>query len=213
VGGFDTFFLVQNPDPVNPAHLTVSFLGNDGEVDELYYTVAPSSRMTIWMDQEPGLDQGEFTAEMESDIPVVAERAVYFGYRDLGGGSVAEGAPDPDTRWYFAEGYTGGEFDSWILLANPNPEAVRANLTFMRVDGSRLERGVDLPPRSRRTVHVDEILGLEDAEFSIHVLADGAIAAERAMYFSYQGRDGGSCSQGAAAPALEWYFAEGYTGS
>ncbi|WP_287153418.1 SpoIID/LytB domain-containing protein [Candidatus Solincola tengchongensis] len=317
-GAFDTFFLVQNPDSTSPAHLTVSFLGQGGEVDQLYYTVAPSSRMTIWMDQEPGLDQGEFTAELESDVPVVAERAVYFGYRDLAGGSVAEGAPDPHTRWYFAEGYTGGAFDSWILLANPNPDAVtarltfflpdgstrerevslaprsrttisvdalegmenrefsalveagapvvaeramyfnyrgrrgghdsmgirelsrtwyfaegytggdfdtwlllanpnqgavKATLTFMRVDGSRVEREVELPPRSRLTVHVDEIPGLEDSEFSIRVTALGEIAAERAMYFSYQGRDGGSCSQGAAGPALEWYFAEGYTGS
>jgi len=317
-GGFDTFILVQNPDPANPAHLTVSFLGNGGEADEIYYTVAPSSRMTIWVDQEPGLDQGEFAAEVESDVPVVAERAVYFGYRDLGGGSAAEGAPDPAAGWYFAEGYTGGgfdswfllanpnpdkvtarltfflpdgstrrvevplasrsratvsvdnlpgmenqefsalveadapivaeramyfncrgrkgghdamgvrelsrdwyfaegftggDFDTWLLLANPNPDPVKAVLTFMRVDGSREQVEVDLAPRSRRTVHVDEISGLEDAEFSIHVLADGNIAAERAMYFSYQGRDGGSCSQGAPTPALEWYFAEGYTGS
>ncbi|MGQ9476577.1 MAG: SpoIID/LytB domain-containing protein [Actinomycetota bacterium] len=317
-GGFDTFFLVQNPDPASPARLAVSFLGNGGEVDELYYTVAPSSRLTVWMDQEPGLEGGEFAVRMESDVPVVAERAVYFGYRDLGGGSVAEGAPDPDTRWYFAEGYTGGDFDAWVLLANPNPEAVTARLTFflpggstrqaevpvaprsratvsvdaipgmgnqefsalveatapivaeramyfnyqgrkgghdamgvrelsrewyfaegytggdfdawvllanpnpetvtatltfMRVDGSRLEKTIAIPPRSRDTVHVDEIPELQDAEFSLYVRADGEVAAERAMYFSYQGRDGGSCSQGTTSPAPEWYFAEGYTGS
>ncbi len=317
-GAFDTFLLVQNPDPVNPAHLTASFMGGGGVVDELYYTVAPSSRMTIWMDQEPGLDDGEYTAELESDVPVVAERAVYFGYRDRAGGSVAEGAPEPgnrwyfaegytgggfdswillanpnpvpvsarltfflpdgstrgvevpvnprsratvsvdglpgmgnqefsalvesdapvvaeramyfdyrgrkgghdamgvrepSTEWYFAEGYTGGDFDSWILLANPNPVPVTASLTFMRVDGTRVERSMEVPPRSRGTVHVDGIPGLEDAEFSLLVRADGPIAAERAMYFSYLGRDGGSCSQGATSPSLEWYFAEGYTGS
>jgi hypothetical protein len=37
--------------------------------------------------------------------------------------------------------------------------------------------------------------------------------AERAMYFNYKMRTGGSCSEGTTSPSTEWYFAEGYTGS
>jgi len=209
-GDFDTFFLVQNPNG-EEAHLSVSFLGNAGEEDEMYYTLAPHSRMTIWMDQEPGLDGGEFTAEMQSDLPVVAERAVYFGYGRLGGGTAAEGAPQPEKRWLFAEGYTGGQFDTWILLANPNREEATAALTFMLPDGNTRVLEVKVPPESRGTVGVDSLEGMGSTEFSTLVESDLPIVAERAMYFSYYGREGGHDALGVQEPSTDWYFAEGYT--
>ncbi len=210
-GDFDTFCLVQNPND-SEAQLTVRFLGNTGEVDELYYTLAPNSRMTIWMNQEPGLDCGEYSTEIESDLPVVAERAVYFGYKGLGGGTAAEGSPAAEKVWYFAEGYTGGEFDTWILLANPNDSAARVNLIFMLPDASTREFGLEVPAHSRSTVHPDDIPGLEQVELSTSVESDIPIVAERAMYFSYEGRGGGHDAMGITQPCDRWFFAEGYTG-
>ncbi|RJP31073.1 MAG: SpoIID/LytB domain-containing protein [Actinobacteria bacterium] len=208
---FDTFYLVQNPNE-SEAHLEVRFMGNAGEVDELYYTLPPNSRMTIWVDQEPGLDAGEFSTQMECDQPVVAERAVYFGYRGVGGGTAAEGSPATENMWYFAEGYTGGEFDTWILLANPNDETARVTLTFMLPDASTKDFALDVPPHSRGTVHPDDIPGLEQAEISTSVQSSIPIVAERAMYFSYKGRGGGHDAMGVSQPCDRWYFAEGYTG-
>ncbi len=210
-GDFDTFFLVQNPNDAE-AHLKVSFMGNGGEVDELYYTLTPYSRMTIWMDMEPGLDNGEFSTDMESDLPVVAERAVYFGYRGLGGGTAAEGAPQAGKSWFFAEGYTGGDFDTWLLLSNPNDVAAAATLTFMLPDTSTQELKVEVPARSRFTIHADDLPGLEQTEFSTRVQANAPIVAERAMYFSYLNRGGGHDAMGIAQPSDGWFFAEGYTG-
>ncbi len=210
-GDFDTFYLVQNPNGAD-AHLKVHFLGNAGEVDELYYTLPPNSRMTIWVDQEPGLDSGEFSTRMESDLPVVAERAVYFGYGGVGGGTVAEGAPERSKAWYFAEGYTGGDFDTWILLANPDDDAARVTLEFMLPDASTREMRLEVPARSRGTVRADDIPGLEQAEVSTRVESDIPIVAERAMYFSYRGRGGGHDAMGVRQPSGRWYFAEGYTG-
>ncbi len=210
-GEFDTFFLVQNPNP-GEANLEVSFLGNGGEVDRIYYTLEPSSRMTIWMDMEPGMEDGEFSAQFQSDLPVVAERAMYFRYRGHAGGSAAEGAPAPEKSWHFAEGYTGGEFDTYLLLANPNERAAGAKLTFMRSDAATRELSVEVPARSRVTVHADDLPGLEEAEFSTLVESDLPLVAERAMYFSYFGRKGGHDSMGVKEPAAAWYFAEGYTG-
>lgn len=210
-GDFDTFYLVQNPNG-GEARLTVYFLGNTGEVDELYYTLPPNSRMTIWVDREPGLDAGEFSTEMESDLPVVAERAVYFGYKGVGGGTVAEGAPALGKEWYFAEGYTGGDFDTWILLANPNDTAARTKLTFMLPDTSTRELQLEVPARSRCTVHADDLPGLEQTELSTYVESDIPIVAERAMYFSYFGKGGGHDAMGVDQPSGRWFFAEGYTG-
>lgn len=123
------------------------------------------------------------------------------------------GVTQPCDRWYFAEGYTGGDFDTYVLLQNPDPSPTSATLTFMKGDGTTVELEVEIEPHARYTVHVDEIPGLEQAEFSTLVEAKTLLVAERAMYFVYKTRDGGSCSQGTTAPSQEWYFAEGYTGS
>lgn len=138
---------------------------------------------------------------------------MYFSYYGREGGHDALGVQEPSTDWYFAEGYTAGEFDTWILLQNPGASVVNAEITFMRKDGSTVVEKAAIKPLSRYTVHVDDIRGLEGEEFSTHVHADGPLVAERAMYFVYRNRDGGSCSQGTTSPAREWYFAEGYTGS
>ncbi|MDY6795654.1 MAG: SpoIID/LytB domain-containing protein [Actinomycetota bacterium] len=209
-GDFDTFILIQNPNDTE-AHLEVSFLGNAGEVDELYYDLSPFSRMTIWLDQEPGLDDGEFSAEVESDLPVVAERAVYFGRQGIGGGTASEGSTDPGGSWYFAEGYTGGYFDTWILLGNPGDKAAKTTLTFMLPDASTRELEVEVPPRSRSTVHVDDLPGLEDMEFSTSVKSRECLVAERAMYFDYDNKGGGHDAIGLSQLSDTWYFAEGYT--
>ncbi|MEW6553432.1 MAG: SpoIID/LytB domain-containing protein [Actinomycetota bacterium] len=209
-GDFDTFFLVQNPNGAE-SHLKVSYMGGDGEVDEFYYTLAPSSRMTIWMDREPGLENGEFSTHMESDIPVVAERSVYFGYNGEKGGTAADGAKTPSQGWYFAEGYTGGEFDTYFLLSNPNGDAAEVSLTFMLPDASSRETKVVLPAYSRGTVCVDGLSGLERAEFSTSVAANRPIVAERAMYFRYGGRGGGHDAMGVDEPSTTWFFAEGFT--
>jgi SpoIID/LytB domain protein len=210
-GDFDTFILVQNPNDAE-AHLEVFFMGNSGEVDEIYYTLAPNSRMTIWMDQEPGLDNGEFSTQVESDLPVVAERAMYFGYRGLGGGTAAEGMWEPGTDWYFAEGYTAGLFDTWILLANPNESDASVTLEFMLPDASVKEMEIEVPAQSRSTVYADEVPGMEQTEFSTSVASSVPIVAERAMYFSYEGRGGGHDAMGVQQASDRWYFAEGYTG-
>ncbi len=210
-GLFDTFFLVQNPNG-SEAKLKVSFMGGTGEVDELFYTLAPLSRMTIWMDQEPGLDDGEFSVSMSCDLPVVAERAMYFGYNGLGGGTASEGSVESAGSWYFAEGYTGGDFDTWILLANPNDGVAAATLQFMLPDASTKNLDIEIPGHSRYTVHVNDIPGLEDTEFSTRVQAEQPVVAERAMYFRYFGKEGGHDALGAKEPSGSWYFAEGYTG-
>lgn len=209
-GDFDTFFLVQNPNGAE-AHLKVSYMGIGGEVDEFYYTLAPNSRMTIWMDREPGLDNGEYSTHMESDLPVVAERSVYFGYNGEKGGTAAEGAKAPGQEWHFAEGFTGGEFDTYFLLANPNADAAEVTLAFMLPDASRKETKLVLPAYSRGTVYADSQPGLEQSEFSTTIASNRPIVAERAMYFKYAGKGGGHDAMGVAQPSGSWFFAEGFT--
>lgn len=210
-GNFDTFILVQNPNPVE-AHLTAAFLGNGGVADTFQYALAPNSRMTIWMDREPGLSDGEFSTQLDCDQPVVAERAMYFtDSQGRGGGTASQGAQQPSASWYFAEGYTAENFDTWILLGNPDDRPAPTTLTFMLPDASTRELKVEVPARSRATVHVDSVPGLEQTEFSTKVESEVPIIAERAMYFNYHQKDGGHDVMGIPQLSDKWYFAEGYT--
>jgi len=75
-------------------------------------------------------------------------------------------------------------------------------LTFQLVSGSAPDYTFDLPGGMRRSVHVDELTGLADAEVSTKIIATNAygqpldVVAERAMYFIYDGKPGGSDSIG-----------------
>ena len=211
--GFDTYILVLNPQGVT-AHLELELMTPEGSERNVLEIPAGARRTVRLNDLLPG---AELATKVTSDLPVVAERAVYFDMADRSGGSVAMGAQAAAEEWYFAEGYTGGEFDTWLLLANPSPSPVTAIASFQRGDGVILEREFALRPRSRATVHVDEIPGLENAEVSARVRADyPGVVAERAMYFVYNGSlgtaGGGHAAMGANAPSSQWLIPEGYTG-
>ncbi len=114
--------------------------------------------------------------------------------------------------WYFAEGYTGaspgsGDFQEYILVANPGGGSARLKATFMLADGRTLEKVFSASPHSRLTIAVDDIL--PDAEVSVHLHADADVAAERSMYFS--GGRAGHDSIGVNGPSTAWYLAEGCT--
>jgi hypothetical protein len=211
--GFDTYLVMLNPECREARVRVELMLPRDVKVLEI--AVPPRTRRTVRLnDVVPG---AEFSTSLQSDVPVVAERAMYFDCRGRKGGSVAAGAAATSQGWYFAEGYTGGEFDQWLLLSNPSGETVTADVSFHRRDGCIIRRETTLQPRSRATLHVDEIPGLEEAEVSTSVTATApGVVAERAMYFRYTGSmgsiDGGHAAAGAAAPASRWYLAEGYTG-
>ena len=206
---FDTYVLLMNPN--NQATVVrVTFQGEDGNNRTFRYTVGAFSRCTIPMRDTAG--RGSYAVQVRSDLPVLAERSMYFDYNGKKGGSDSIGTPSPSSNWYFAEGYTGESFDTWVVLQNPNYTATTATLSFMRQDGQVITRQVNVGALQRCTVHVDEIPGLEAADVSTRVVSDLPIVAERAMYFNYHGRVGGHCTIGAAELKSGWYLPEGYTG-
>ena len=216
-GSFDTYILVQNPQPV-PVDVKFTFMLPGGDTVEQLAQSAPFSRMTVHLDGVPGLESTDVSTVVESlsGGGIVAERSSYFEYKGRDGGHNAPGVTSPEETWYLAEGYTGGEFDTYVLLQNPGDEECRVNATFMREDGTGIDRTYTVKPHSRHTVHVDEIKGLANAGFSTRLVSgNGAgFIAERAMYFDYNGSglDDGHDSVGAPEPLETWYFAEGYTG-
>ncbi len=209
-GGYDTFLLFSNPGESGAA-VTVSFNKDSGETLQQAVAIAPHSRFTVAVDSVPGMDAATFSVQVEADAPIVAERAVYFTAGKVADGTVSLGISEPSRDWYFAEGFTAGGFDTFLLLYNPGDAAVRARLEFHVENGATYEHGALIGPHSRFTVSADAIPAVAAASFSTQIHADGPIVAERAMYFTMGYITGGHCSMGAAEPSTSWYFAEGCT--
>ncbi|MBU1670881.1 MAG: hypothetical protein KKF41_11860 [Actinobacteria bacterium] len=211
---FDTYILVQNPGDAQ-ATVTYSYLKENGEPVERQETIAPHSRFTVKVDEVTGMEAASFSTTLTSNVPVIAERAMYFDYYGKLGGHDSVGATSPSATWYLAEGYTAEGFDTFVLMENPGTESATVKATYMKPSGDPIEKTYVLEPKSRFTQKVDDIPGLEATEVSTRLETTGGseIVAERAVYFAYKGLwAGGHDAIGVTAPSASWYFAEGYTG-
>ncbi|NPV60688.1 MAG: hypothetical protein HPY75_13655 [Actinobacteria bacterium] len=212
-GDFDTWVLVQNPGSED-ARVTLSFQLPPGKSAPDKEIVLPAgTRQSIHLDELEGLSDTDVSTKVTSDKPVVAERAVYFNYNGKEGGHDSIGVTEPANTWYLAEGYTGGDFDTWVLVQNPGSEDARVTLSFQLPPGkSAPDKEIVLPAGTRQSIHLDELEGLSDTDVSTKVTSDKPVVAERAVYFNYNGKEGGHDSIGVTEPANTWYLAEGYTG-
>ncbi|OFW58976.1 MAG: hypothetical protein A2W01_10185 [Candidatus Solincola sediminis] len=121
--------------------------------------------------------------------------------------------PLGSSTFYFAEGFTGDNFQEYLTLGNASASAVDATITYMFKGGGNQQQAVSVPPNSRATVDVNAAVG-HGREVSVIVEAVEQIVVERPMYFNYQGEwTGGHDVIGATTPSYTWYFAEGYTGT
>ncbi len=210
-GGFDEYVLIFNPQEQGTS-FEMDIMIPDGSVKTNSYGIGPKSRLTVHIDEIQGMANTDVSLRIRSQLPVVAERSMYFGYNGKAGGHTAMGVTEPGKSWCFAEGYTGGGFDEYLLVLNPQDQEAIVNFDFMKPDGSVHSETRKVGARSRSTLLVDTVQGMDNTDVSTQVTADVAIVAERAMYFGYNGIDGGHVSTGASELAASWYFAEGYTG-
>lgn len=197
---FDTWLLLQNPDPV-PANAKVTYMLPNGGQKIGYYGLKPTSRMSIFLNTE--VPNTEVSTMIESDRYILAERAMYFGKE----GHDTVGVISPSTLWYFAEGSTAPPYETWILMQNPNKEPAIANLTFFREDGSATSHQMLIPHVSRASLLVNQVV--PEAPVGTRIEANRPIVAERAVY-KEKGR-AGLDSIGAPALSKTWYMPEGVT--
>jgi hypothetical protein len=240
-GDFDTWILIQNPNE-SDATAHCRFFTPDGEPITMDIELKGETRTTVFLNTIPGLEKKEVATEITcKGEGVIAERAMYFNY-DAGqgkraGGHATIGASCPSWSWYLPEGYTGGGFDAYILLMNPGDEdANDVQVKLMKPqDGRYYKFKTSVPAGRRRTVKLDDLVWTEgqenfipaaeksgggspaevrfdDTDVSTWVVSDKPLVAERAMYFDYYGKAGGSSSIGATGTSPEWYLPEGYTG-
>ena len=192
--GFEEWLAVQNANDAD-AQVTVHFLKSDGTSKDNTYTVGANSRWTLDVSQPLGTGV-DSSMIVESNLPVVAERPMYFSYKqdDPGygwtGGHDVVGAPRPKMNWFFAEGCTLNNFDEYICIGNPGEENAHVTFRFLLESGNPVEYAVDIEAHKRSTVKVADIVG-RNHDVSAQVSSDKPVVAERPMYFNYNGWTGG----------------------
>ena len=204
--GFEEYVLVQNPNP-SPVEVEITFMRSDGSLPPRTFPMAAYSRLTVNVNSlVPG---SEVSTRVHASLPVVVERAMYWGSRD--GGHGALGVPAPSVSWYLAEGCTAFGFEEYVLIQNPNPDTAVVALEFRLRNGTGARRTLSVGPGSRSTVNVADVVPGDDV--SVLVTSDAPVIAERAMYWSAgsRARAGGHASAGSLTAAGTWYLAEGTT--
>ena len=204
--GFESYLCIQNPGTAD-APVKITYMKGDGSTDTQELTVARSSRSTVVVKEKLGEGDDaahDFSAKVESlyNIPIVAERPMYFNYKGAWtGGHDIVGVDLPSTAYYFAEGTCRPGFEPYFTIQNPGTVDAEVKITYMKGDGSIDTQELTVPKNSRATVVVKEKLGEGDDaahDFSAKVESTNSrkIICERPMYFNYKGWTGGSCVVG-----------------
>ena len=206
--GFEEWVLVQNPNP-DPATVEIAFMKTDGTVVQVDppLVLPPTSRRSVNVADYVG--EADVSTQVEADLPVIVERAMYRYGRQIGHDTV--GTPALSRTWYLAEGTTAWGFDEWVLIQNPGTAPATVTVEFMKADGTTVPYGVVLAPLSRYSIHVNEVPGCAAADLSTYLSSDRPIIAERAMYWNGASKPAGHVTLGTPMPLPRWYLAEGTT--
>ena len=222
IGGFNTFYLLQNPT-TEAAQVKVQYLLATGERIEKVHPVAPLSRTNIWVNKDdPALAAAEMSATITSlnNVPVVVERSMYrnTGTELFSAGHNSAAVEAPAMRWFLAEGATGGTFDEFVLIANPNAAPATLKVSYLRAGQAPIVQMHTAAAFSRLTLWVDQAAPeLANAEVSVVVesLTPTPIVVERSMW--WRASPAGEWveahnSRGATATAARWLVADGEAG-
>ena len=214
-GSYEEWICIQNPG-TNDANVTLTYMLGDGTTETQDVSVEKASRKTISVNDAIGANKDVSTL-VESNWPILAERPMYFDYRNKWpGGHIVMGVGVPRNDWFFAEGTTrdnqyDGTYEEWLCLMNPGSAAVDVEVTYMLETGDTKTVTYNVGATARKTVDVNLDVG-ENHDVSMVIQCSSPIVAERPMYFNYRNKwTGGHNVVGAPGPDRQFYFAEGTT--
>ncbi|MBN2168441.1 MAG: IPT/TIG domain-containing protein, partial [Actinobacteria bacterium] len=186
--GFTTFVLIQNPNNTQ-TEVDVTYMTDQGPVPYPGNPVVmqANSRKTIRVnDLLPGKD---FSTFIEGDLPVIAERAMYWDNGTGEAGHDSIGMPSPHTAFFLPDGEASEEdygAETWTLIQNPNDEEVHIAVAYLPAGGGTpVVREDILPANSRRTYNMAEHWGTYGrASIKVTTGFGKKIMVERSMYWA-----------------------------
>ncbi len=161
---FDMFLLLANPSATQTAHVTLTYLLPDGTRVPVTHAIDPASRQTHNVQlEDPQLEGTAVSTIVESDVPVIAERSMYWPQGDWTEAHNSPGATETGTVWAVAGGEEGGPFaaQTYVLIANTSNFAGSARITVLRESGMPLTVTLPLPANSRTNVPIGMTPGFE----------------------------------------------------
>jgi hypothetical protein len=214
---FHTSIALANPSPALPATAVLTFDRGDGTRVRHAFGIPAGRSAVVDAGAIPGLEGADVSTTVESDVLLGVQRSMTWGAADgpIYGSHSETAGPAPSPTWFLAEGSTVLGFDLFYLLQNPQATTTQATVRYLLPSGTVITRTYSLAPRSRTTVYVNQVAGLDETDVSGDITADAPIVVERAMYRSTPGQTFvlGHDSMGVTAAATSWFLAEGATGT
>lgn len=223
--GYATFVTILNPSSTETAHILIRYYSGGSRVGYQNLDVGPLRRGTA-SPNSIGLSQ-RVAIQLISSIGLVVERPLYFraniptvGGTTTGAASVV-GASRPGSDWLFAEGFTGFNFQEYLVVANFTYADTTANVKLLYTNGSTQTIPITVKSLSQTLFDVNAAFAhpvpgsSPTTSVSAEVTASTpSIVAERLMYFRFGSQQipGGTDVVGEMGPASHslYTFAEGY---
>lgn len=208
--GFETYVTIENPNATR-CTANITYYTADGDEKRDPINLPAMSQVTVNPRDDLGRPVDFSTRVVCSEgKPIAVDRRMIW----TGPGAPSQeghssiGVTDSSKTWYFAEGSTDWDFECYLLVQNPQVSTANLTVTYMIEGEGPVQKSRSVPPKSRATWNMAEDIGQKDA--SVKIVSSQFVIAERAMY-RYNRREGHE-SIGTAAPANNFYLAEGTTG-
>jgi hypothetical protein len=176
---YRTTFVLFNPGQ-HDTYVRFAFHLEGGGTRKQAVYLPPNSRLAYDpRDVVPGAD---FATSIDSDYPIIAERA----YASTGDGlygalGYTPAPPHQDSRaWYFAEGNTTNQIEMFFILYNLSASASQVRATYVVEGAPPREQSLSLPAGARLAVRANDVIA--NGFFSTRFVADQSIVAERTLY-------------------------------
>lgn len=207
ISDYSERLIMFNPTATD-ATATMTFFPSDIPTIERTLTVPANSRVDVALNDLVTAGVLPTTSALpvivESNGAIIVERSLNLT-TDIDGGP---GIDHLSRVWYFAEGSTRDTFNTYLALFNPQATATNATVSYIQAGGIITSTEVTIGPRQRTVLTVRD--HLPNADFSMRVIANQPIAAERTMRFGMN-QTGLHTGRGMIELSRRWLFAEGTT--
>ncbi len=185
--GFTSYVLVQNPG-AEGAQITLTYMTPAGPASQSPFTMPAKSRKTIRVNDVPGMGDTDFSTHVHSNVPIIAERSMYW---DNGTGEACHdsiGMDAPHTTFYLPDGQVGSDVETFTLVQNPNATPVNITVTYLLPSGAPVTFNDSVPANSRKTYNMkDKGVSGQAGIVVTSTTAGKKIMCERSMYFFNRG--------------------------
>jgi hypothetical protein len=170
--------LVQNPGSAE-ADCNFTYMIEGEGPRTVNHKIPAGTRKSYSLKDEIG--EKDASIKVESNVPVIPERAMYRNNRREGHDSI--GTPLSATDYFLAEGTTAWGFTTYVLVQNPQETPTDVTITYMTPAGPVVLPPFQMPANSRKTIRVNDIPEVSNIDLSTQVHGSQPIIAERAMYW------------------------------